>query len=326
MMCPMLRTIVAVLATLLVLANVADAQTNWPSRPVKILVPTAPGGTADALARLYALHLGKVLGQQFYVENRGGAGNIIGIESVVRSPADGYTLLLGAGTIAINHLVYKKLPYDVLRDLVPVTQMVSVPNVLVVHPSQPMTTLAEYIAAAKQKPGQINYASAGVGSNLHLAMELLKYRAGIDVTHVPYKGVGPAMSDTLAGHVMSMVSNVASAKPHIVAGKLRALAVTSRKRAPALPDVPSVSEAGVKGYEVLNWFGLFAPAGTPQPIVDRLQAEAVALFALADTRQRIAGEGAEPVASSPSDFAAFVRAEIKKWDEVGEAAKIQPTE
>jgi tripartite-type tricarboxylate transporter receptor subunit TctC len=204
--------------------------------------------------------------------------------------------------------------------------MVSVANVLVVHPSQPMKTLDDYIAAAKAKPGQVNYGSAGVGSNLHLAMELLKVRTGMEVTHVPYKGVGPALQDTLAGHVMSMVSNVPSAKPHIDTGKLRALAVTSLKRTPALPDVPSMSEAGIKDYEVLNWFGLFAPAGTPQPIVDRLQAEAAAMFADPETNRRLAGEGAEPVASKPADFAAFVRAEIKKWDEVGKAANIVPTE
>src|SRR6478609_8921961 len=205
----MFRRIVGSLVALLVIASTAQAQPSWPNKPVKILVPTAPGGTADSTARLFAQHLSKVLGQQFYIENRGGAGNTLGIDSVVRSPADGYTLLLGAGTIAINHLIYKKLPYDVLRDLTPVTQMVSVPNVLVVHPSQPMQTLADYIAAAKAKPGQINYGSAGVGSNLHLAMELLKVRTDIEVTHVPYKGVGPAMQDTLAGHIMSMMSNVA---------------------------------------------------------------------------------------------------------------------
>ena len=321
----MLRAIAAA-AMLLAAATGAQAQAPWPNKPVKILVPTAAGGTADSTARMLAQHLGKVLGQQFYVENRGGAGNTLGIDSVVRSPADGYTLLLGAGTIAINHLIYKKLPYDVLRDLTPVTQMVSVPNVLVVHPSQPMKTLADYIAAAKAEPGKINYASAGVGSNLHLAMELLKVRTGIEVVHVPYKGVGPALQDTLAGHVMSMVSNLASAKPHIDAGKLRALAVTSLKRAPALADVPSMSEAGIKDYEVLNWFGLFAPTGTPQPIVDRLQQEAAAMFADAKIKEMLAGEGAEPVTSKPADFAAFVRSEIKKWDEVGKAANIQPTE
>jgi tripartite-type tricarboxylate transporter receptor subunit TctC len=322
----MIRKIGLSLLALLLMAGGAHAQTPWPTKPVKILVPTAPGGTADALARMYGQHLGKVLGQQFYVENRGGAGNVLGIDSVVRSPADGYTLLLGAGTITINHLVTKKLPYDVLRDLTPVTQMISVPNVLVVNASQPMKSLADYVAAAKAAPGQLNYGSAGVGSNLHLAMELLKYRTGIQVTHVPYKGVGPALQDTLAGHVMSMISNIPSSKPHIDKGALRALAVTSLKRSPALPNVPTMSEEGVGGYEVLNWFGVFAPAGTPKEIVDRLAAEATAMFADPKTRDMLKGEGADPIASSPTEFAAFVRAEIKKWDEVGKAANIQPTE
>jgi tripartite-type tricarboxylate transporter receptor subunit TctC len=317
----------ALAATALLAATFgAQAQQDWPNKPVKILVPTAAGGTADATARLFAQYVSKTLGQQFYVENRGGAGNTLGIDSVVRSPADGYTLLLGAGTIAINHLIYKKLPYDVLRDLTPVTQMISLPNVLVVHPSQPMQTLADYIAAAKAAPGKINYASAGVGSNLHMAMELLRFRTGMDVTHVPYKGVGPALQDTLAGHVMSMMSNAASAKPHIVAGNLRALGVTSLKRSAALPDVPTIDEQGVKGYEVLNWFGLFAPAGTPKEIVDRLQAEAAAMMNDPKTREMMTAEGAEPVASKPEVFAAFVKDEIKKWDEVGKAANIQPTE
>ena len=299
---------------------------DYPARPVKILVPTAPGGMADSLARMLATHLSGTLGQQFYVENRGGAGNTIGIDLVARSPADGYTLLLGAGTIAMNHVVYRKLPYDVVRDFAPVTQLVSVPNVLVVHPSQRIATMKEFIAAAQEKPGQLNYGSAGVGSNLHLSMELLKTMAGIDVAHVPYKGVGPAMSDLLGGHLVSMMSNLASAKPHVDGGKLMALGVTSAKRANALPDVPSMAEAGVAGYEVLNWFGLFAPAGTPERIVTRLHAEAAALLAMPETRQRLAHEGAEPVASAPAVFAAFVRAEIKKWSEVGEAAKIQPVE
>ena len=299
----------------------------WPrtiqSKPVRILVSTAPGGMADTLGRLLAAHFTNAMGQQFYVENRGGAGNIIGIDVVVKSPADGYTILVCAGTITINHIVYRKLPYDVVRDLAPITQLVSLPNVLVVHPSLKINTLAEFIAAAKAKPGQLNYASAGVGSNLHLSMELLKAMIGIDVVHVPYKGVGPAMSDLIGGHVASMVSNVASAKPHVDSGKLRALGVTSRSRAPALPDVPSMSEAGVKGYEVLNWFGMFAPIGTPAPIITRLHAETAKFLALPETRQRLAGEGAEIVASTPTDFATFVKAEIKQWSEVGRAAKIQ---
>ena len=321
----MMRLTFAALALLAMLANDALAQ-SYPSKPVKILVPTAAGGQADTMARLLAQHLTRTLGQQFYVENRGGAGNVIGIESVARSPADGYTLLLGAGTITSNHLVNRKLPYDVIRDFTPVTQLITVPNVLVVHPSQPFNSLGEFIAAAKQKPGQINYASAGVGSNLHLSMELLKHMTGIDVVHVPYKGVGPAMSDLLGGHVASMVSNVPSAKPHVEGGKLRALGVTSLRRTAALPDTPSIAETGVAGYEVLNWFGLFAPAGTPEPIITRLHAETVALLFAPETKQRLAGEGADPVASKPADFAVFVREEIKKWDAVGKAANIQPAE
>ncbi len=299
---------------------------DYPSKPVRILVSTAPGGMADTLGRLLASHLTQAMGQQFYVENRGGAGNIIGIDLVAKSPADGYTFLVCAGTITINHIMYKKLPYDVLRDLAPITQLVSLPNVLVVHPSQPYKTLAEFIAAAKQKPGQINFASAGVGSNLHLSMELLKAKAGIEVVHVPYKGVGPAMSDLLGGHVASMVSNIASAKPHVESGKLRPLGVTSRARAPALPDVPSMDEAGLKGYEVLNWFGMFAPAGTPAPIVARMQAEAKKLFETPDMKKRLASEGAQPINSTPSDFAAFVKSEMQQWSEVGRVAKIRPAD
>jgi tripartite-type tricarboxylate transporter receptor subunit TctC len=297
---------------------------DYPSKAVRIMVSTAPGGMADTLGRLLASHLTQTMGQQFYVENRGGAGNIIGIDVVAKSPPDGYTFLVCAGTITINHIMYKKLPYDVLRDLTPITQLVSLPNVLVVHPSQPYKTLAEFIAAAKQKPGEINFASAGVGSNLHLSMELLKAKAGIDVVHVPYKGVGPAMSDLLGGHVASMVSNIASAKQHIDSGKLRPLGVTSRLRAPALPDVPSMDEAGVKGYEVLNWFGMFAPAGTPAPIITRMHAEAKKLLETPDMKKRLAEEGAEPINSTPSDFTAFVKSEMAQWSEVGRVAKIQP--
>ena len=312
----MIRKIGLSLVALLLMAGGAQAQAPWPNKPVKILVPTAPGGTADALARQYAQHLGKVLGQQFYVENRGGAGNVLGIDSVVRSPADGYTLLLGAGTITINHLVTKKLPYDVLRDLTPVTQMISVPNVLVVNASQPMKSLADYIDAAKAAPGRLNYGSAGVGSNLHLAMELLKYRTGIEVTHVPYKGVGPALQDTLAGHVMSMISNIPSSKPHIEKGALRALAVTSLKRSPALPDVPTMSDEGVSGYEVLNWFGVFAPAGTPAPIVSRLNAEMVKLLQNSDVRAKMVAQGYEVTPSTPKEMGDYMQLETTRWAQV----------
>jgi tripartite-type tricarboxylate transporter receptor subunit TctC len=299
---------------------------DYPAKPVKILVSTAAGGMADTLGRLLASHLTNAMGQQFYVENRGGAGNIIGIDLVAKSPADGYTFLVCAASITSNHILYRKLPYDVVRDLVPISQLVSLPNVLVVHPAHNINTLAEYVAAARKNPGKLNFASAGVGSNLHLSMELLRAKTGIDVVHVPYKGVGPAMSDLLGGHVASMFSNAASAKPHIDSGKLRALGVTSARRAPALPDVPSIAEAGIKDYEVLNWFGMFAPIGTPEPIVARVYGEIAKLFAMPETQKRFAREGADIIASAPSDFARFAKSEIAQWTEVGRAAKIQPAE
>ena len=310
-------------AVLVCLAPSGAQAQDYPTRPVRIVVPVAAGGGVDTIARIYAQHMSKVTGQQFYVENKAGAGNILGIEAVARSPGDGYTILIGAPTITLNNFVYKKLPYDVERDFTPVTQMVSLPNVLVAHPSLSTNTLTQFIAAAKEKPNQITYASAGVGSSLHLAMELFKYMAKVDVVHVPYRGVGPAMQDLVAGHVNSMISNVLSARPHIADGKLRALGVTSLKRAPALPDVPSMSEAGLKDYEVLNWFGMFVPAGTPQPIVDRLQTEAAAILFAPETRQRLAGDGAEPIASKPADFATFVKSEMAKWAQVAKSANIQ---
>jgi tripartite-type tricarboxylate transporter receptor subunit TctC len=322
----MLKALCAGALAVCLLAAGAQAQSGYPNRPVKIVVPTAPGGGADTIARLYAQHMSKATGQQFYVENRPGAGNIIGIEAVARAEPDGYTLLLGAATITLNHVVYRKLPYDMLRDFAPVTQMVSVPNVLVAHPSLPANNLREFVAAAKAKPGSINYASAGVGSNLHLAMELLKHRAGIDVIHIPYKGVGPAISDLLSGHVQSMVSNILSAKSHVEAGKLKAYAVTSAKRAAAMPDVPTVREAGVPDYEVLNWFGMFAPAGTPPDIVARLQAGAASMVSSDEVKKRLSGEGAEPVASTPAEFTAFVKAEMQMWSNVAEAANIKQTQ
>jgi tripartite-type tricarboxylate transporter receptor subunit TctC len=309
-------------AAVLTLPLNARAQ-DYPSKPVKILVSTAAGGMADTLGRMLAAHLSNVMGQQFYVENRGGAGNIIGIDAVVKSPPDGYTFLVCASSITINHIIYRKLPYDVVRDLIPITELVALPNALLVHPSLNINTLAEFIAAAKARPGKLTFASAGVGSNLHLSMELLKVKTGIDVVHVPYKGVGPAMSDLLGGHVASMVSNVASAKPHVEAGKVRAIAVTSRERAPALPDVPSMQEAGIKDYAVLNWFGMFAPMGTPAPVITRVHGEVVRFLNMPETKQRLDHEGATPIASSPAEFAAFVKSEIEQWSEVGRSAKIQ---
>ena len=310
----MIRIVAGALVSLLI-ATAAHAQSGWPSKPVRIVVPTAAGGTADNLARMYAQHMSKTTGQQFYVENRGGAGNVIGIEQVVRAPADGLTILVGAGTITINHLVVKKLPYDVLRDLVPVTQLISVPNVLVVHPSQPMNTLADYIAAAKAKPGSINYASAGIGSNLHLAMELLKYRTGIDVTHVPYKGVGPALQDTLAGHVASMVSNVPSAKPQIDGKNVKALAILTKTRSPVEKDVPTSAEQGLD-VQAYTWNAIFLPKGTPDAIVKKLNGAMVQAMHDAGVKDRLEGFGAQVVSddrATPDYLGKFVKDEIVKW-------------
>ena len=319
----MQRAILAGLAGFVLFAGAAQAQSDYPNRPVRIVVPVSAGGGVDTIARIYALHMSKVMGQQFYVENKPGAGNIIGIEAVARSPADGYTLLIGAPTITLNHFVYKKLPYDVLKDFTPVTQMVSLPNVLVTHPSLGVNTFKEFIAAAKQKPGEITYASAGVGSSLHLAMELIMHEAQIKLVHVPYRGLGPGLQDVVAGHVKSMVANILSSRTNIAAGKLKALGVTSRTRAPALPDVPTISEAGMKDFEVLNWFGMFVPTGTPQPIIDKLQAEAAVILFSPDTKKRLSGDGAEPIASKPADFARFVKSEMTKWAAVAKAANIK---
>jgi tripartite-type tricarboxylate transporter receptor subunit TctC len=319
----MLKLATAAALTCLAATGPVHAQSDYPNKPVRIVVPVAAGGGVDTLARIYAQHMSKVTGQQFYVENRAGAGNILGIETVARSAPDGYTILVGAPTITLNHFVYKKLPYDVERDFTPVTQLVSLPNVLVVHPSLGVNTLGEYIAAAKARPGHINYASAGVGSSLHLATELFKHVAQVELVHVPYRGVGPAMQDLVAGHVQSMLSNMLSARTNVEGGRIKALAVTSRDRAPALPNVPTMSEAGLTGYEVWNWFGMFVPAGTPAPIVNRLQAEAAAVLFAPGTLERLAGDGARPVASKPAEFAAFVKAEMTKWAAVAKAANIQ---
>jgi tripartite-type tricarboxylate transporter receptor subunit TctC len=319
----MLRMALAGIAGFVLLSGDVRAQSDYPNKPVKILVPVAAGGGVDTIARIYAAHMSKVTGQQFYIENKPGAGNVIGIEYVARSPADGYTILMVAPTITLHPFIHKKLPYDPERDFIPVSQMVSIANVLVTHPSLPVNTLAEYIDLAKKKPGQINYASAGVGSSLHLSMELFKSVAQVDIVHVPYRGVGPAMQDLVAGHVNSMISNAFSARAHINSGKIRALGVTSRKRTDALPNIPTMIEGGLKDFEMLNWFGMFVAAGTPQPIVEFLHKEARAAMFSDDTKRRLSGEGADPVASSPAEFARFVKSEMVRWAAVAKSANIQ---
>jgi tripartite-type tricarboxylate transporter receptor subunit TctC len=304
-------------------AGTAGAQgPAYPVKPVRIVVPSSPGGGTDILARIVAQKLSESLGQQFVVENRPGAGQIIGIESVARSAPDGYTLLMAASAIVINEVLYAKPPYDTLRDFAPVTQGASLPNILVAHPALPVKSVRELVAFAKLHPGQLNYSSAGSGTSPHMSMELFRTMAGIAITHIPYKGSGPATTDLLAGQVQLSMPNVLTALPHIKAAKLRALGVTSGKRASGLPDIPAIAET-VPGYEAIQWYGLLAPAGTPRDIVNKVQAETAKVLFLPEVKERLSADGAEPVGNRPDEFAAYIRAEFAKWGRVVKSAGVK---
>ena len=302
----------------------ALAQSSYPDRPIRIIVPNAPGGTVDMVARLLAQGLNERLGWRVVVDNRPGAGTIIGSEVVAKAPPDGYTLLMSVSTLAINPATYKKMPYDAMRDFAPITQTTFVPNLFVVHPSVPAKSVKEMIAFARARPGQILYASAGNGSNPHLTMELFANMAQISMVHVPYKGGTPAFTDLIAGNVAIMSTNLSSIMPHVRAGKLRALAVSSARRAAAAPDIPTVAESGLPGFESVQWYGLLAPAKTPRQIIEKLHKEVVSILRAPDTKARLASDGAEVVASSPEEFAAFLKAETVKMAKVVKAAGIQP--
>ena len=290
---------------------------SYPSRPVRLVVPFPAGGTTDILARAMAEKLSGALGQQFVVDNRPGAGGNIGSDIVAKSQPDGYTLLMGTvGTHAINPSLYPKMPYDHVKDFVPVVLVAGVPNVLVVNPTVPAKTVAELIALAKEKPGTINFASSGNGTSIHLSGELFKLLAGVQIAHVPYKGSAPALTDLIGGQVQIMFDNLPSALPHIKGGKLRALAVTSSKRAPALPDLPTIAESGVAGFEASSWFGILAPAATPRDIVQRINAEANKALHAPDMREKLLAQGAEAVGNSPEFFADTIRTETVKWAKV----------
>jgi tripartite-type tricarboxylate transporter receptor subunit TctC len=311
-----------VLACLIALASEASAQADYPSRPVRIVVNSAPGGGTDILARVLAQQLSRG-GQSFFVENRGGGGGIIGIEAVINSPRDGYTLLMTPSTLTVLPAVTKQARYDAAKDVTAITQVAGISNVLVVHPDVPAKSLRDLIALAKEKPGTLNYASAGAGSSPHMSMELLKHMAGIDIQHIPFKGTGPAMTEVLSGRITALFSNMLTAKPLIEAGKLRALAVSGPARVAALPDVPTVTESGVPGYSALQWYGLLAPAGTPQPVIDKLAAAVAEALRAPEVRERLAQDSAEPVGSSPAEFSALVRSELVKWADIARAANIQ---
>ncbi|HVR49081.1 MAG TPA: tripartite tricarboxylate transporter substrate binding protein [Pseudorhodoferax sp.] len=317
-----------VLLTLLAAAATAAgapalAQAGYPDKPLRLVVPYPPGGFTDILGRLLAEKLQPGLGQPVVVDNRGGGGSSIGTTFVARAPADGYTLLLVAPDLAINEsLMAGRLAYDARKDFVPVMQAAWSPMVLVAHPSLPAKTVGELVALAKARPGQINVASGGNGTGAHLALELFKARAGIDLVHVPYKGNGPATSDLLGGQVAAMFLQYAVAKPHVDAGKLRVLATPSGKRSPAMPEVPTIAESGgaLAGFDVEPWFGIVAPAGTPAPVVARLNGELLKVMQLPEVRERLSVVGALPTTSTPEAFGRFIDSEIARWATVVKAS------
>ena len=298
----------------------AVAQT-YPYRPIHFIVPYPAGGPLDAVARLLGQKVSESVGQPVVVENRAGAGGNIGAELVAKSPPDGYTILMGAvATHAINPTLYSSIPYDPVRDFIPVTQVASTPNVLIVNPSIPVSSVKEFIAYAKANPGKLNFGSGSTGSAGHLAGELFKSMAGVDMTHIPYKGAAPAMQDLIAGQVQLMFDNLASALTQVRAGKVKALAVTTANRSELAPELPTIAESGLPGFDINTWFGVFAPAHTPRDIVDRLHNEFATALAAPDVRSRMHNLGAEPVSSTPEQFADYIRSEAAKYARVIKAS------
>jgi tripartite-type tricarboxylate transporter receptor subunit TctC len=303
----------------------ASAQAGYPDRPLRLVVPYPPGGFTDILGRLIAAHLQPALGQSVIVDNKGGGGSTIGTAFVARAPADGYTLLLVAPDFAINEsLMESRLSYDARKDFAPVIRAAWSPMVLVTHPSLPVKNVAELIALARSRPGKINFASGGVGTGSHLALELFKTRAGVNLVHVPYKGNGPATTDLLGGQIAGMFLQYAVAKPFIESGRLRVLATPSGKRSPAIPDVPTIAESGLPGFDVEPWFGIVAPAGTPGAVVNRLNTEVAKVMREPDVTQKLASLAAVPSTSTPQEFEHFIDTEIVRWAEVVKASGAKP--
>jgi len=307
----------AIVACTAVAAPAVYAQAVYPTKPIRIVVPFPAGGTTDILARAVGQKLTETNGQPVLIDNRPGAGGNIGAELVAKSPPDGYTLLMGTvGTHAINPSLYAKMPYDHQKDFAPVILVAGVPNVLVINPSVPANSVQELIAYGKANPGKLNFASSGSGTSIHLAGELFKTMSGVQMTHIPYKGSAPAIADLLGGQVQIMFDNLPSALPQIKAGKLKALAVTSAQRATALPDVPTIAEAGLPGFEASSWFGLLAPAGTPKEVIVKLNTEVAKWLASPEAREKLAAQGAIAAGKTPEDFTQHIVAETAKWQKV----------
>ncbi len=312
------RAALSLAATLAALTPQAAAAADaYPAKPIRFVVAFPPGGGTDIIARSIAQKLAERIAQQVVVDNRPGAGGNIGTDIVAKSAPDGYTILMGsAGPLAINASLFAKMPFDPIKDLAPVTLAASTPNVLVVHPSLPARTVKELIALARAKPGEINFASSGHGTPAHLAGELFNSMAGVKLIHVPYKGAAPALADLLGGQVQIMFSTMPPALPHVKDGKLRALAVTSRKRSPATPELSTMDEAALPGFEAITWHGVVVPAGTPTTVIALLNREIVAILHLPEVVERLSGQGAEALGSTPEEFAAYIRSESIKWAKV----------
>ncbi len=321
--------IVTALAMLAALAaagttSLAQESTRYPGRPVRLVAPFAPGGTVDTIGRIVADKLTTRLGQPVVLDNRAGANGVVGCEIVARANPDGYTIVVTPAGFAVNPSLRKKLPYDSLRDFAPVGLVGSGPYLLVVHPSVPAKTVGEFVAWAKARPGYVLYASTGVGSPPHLAAELLRTMAGLEIVHVPYKGGGEALPDVLTGRVQMFFGSISTLAPHIRTGKLRAIAMSTPKRSPFMPEVPTFDESGLKDYDVTGWYGILAPGKTPPAIVNRLNSELRQVLADGETQKRLDRAGIEPTPGSPADFAALIKLEIPKWAKVMKTAGIEP--
>jgi tripartite-type tricarboxylate transporter receptor subunit TctC len=311
-------------ALALATSAIANAQQDYPSKPVRVIVPSVAGGGTDSSTRIVASKLGDSLGQRVVIDNRPGAGSIIGTEMVAKSPPDGYTLLAAISSMTIQPSMQKNLPFDPVKDFAPVSVFVRLPNMLVGHPSLRPKNVRELVAFAKARPGQLSFASAGTGSNLHLCMEMFLSMAGLKMVHVPYKGASQAIADVAAGYVPLMVTNMITGTAQVKAGRLRAYGVTSAQRSAAAPDIPTIAEQGISGYEAVQWYGLMAPAGTPREIVAKLHKGVVAALQDKGVKDLFTASGAEPVGNTPEEFGALVKSEIVKWGMVVKAAGLQP--